>query len=330
MHVEFPVTPRTRRALPALATLLAILVLAACTRERGPAPLLGTLEWDRIGVPAEASERIVRVHVREGQQVAAGALLMELDPARMAARRAAAEAGVAQARERVAELRNGSRVEQLDAARAAVTSARAGQVEAQRQFLRQSELASKQLVARASLDAARATRDRAAAQVAVAEAQLRELSTGTRPEQVAQAEAALANAEAALRALDLDRARLRLHAPRAGRVDALPFKPGDQPPAGATLVSLLVGDRPYARVFVPESQRVALREGQAFAVTVHGLDGEHAATLRSIAREPAFTPYYALTGDDASRLVYRAELELTGAEAAALPAGLPVQARVAR
>jgi HlyD family secretion protein len=159
---------------------------------------------------------------------------------------------------------------------------------------------------------------------------LRELDAGTRPEQLAQAQAALDNAEAALRALDLDRARLRLHAPRAGRVDALPFKAGDQPPAGATLVSLLVGDRPHARVFVPESQRVALREGQAFAVTVQGLEGERAATLRSIAREPAFTPYYALTGDDASRLVYRAELELTGADAAGLPAGLPVQARIAR
>jgi HlyD family secretion protein len=321
---------RSAQAAASFALMLATLALAACNRDRTPPPLLGTLEWDRIGVPAEASERIVRVAVREGQQVEAGALLMELDPARMAARRESATASVAQARERVAELSNGSRVEQLDAARAAVASARASQVEAQRQFTRQSELAAKQLVARASLDAARATRDRAAAQVAAAEAQLRELSMGTRPEQVAQAQAAVDNAEAALRALDLDRARLRLHAPRAGRVDALPFKAGDQPPAGATLVSLLVGDRPYARVFIPESQRVALREGQAFAVTIQGLDGEHAATLRSVAREPAFTPYYALTGDDASRLVYRAELEFTAADAARLPAGLPVQSRIAR
>jgi HlyD family secretion protein len=128
------------RRIPGLLVLLALgmAVLAGCERDRSPPPLLGTLEWDRIGVPAEASERIVRVAVREGQQVAAGALLMELDPARMAARRAAAEASVAQARERVAELRNGSRVEQRDAARAAVASARASQVEAQRQFTRQS------------------------------------------------------------------------------------------------------------------------------------------------------------------------------------------------
>jgi HlyD family secretion protein len=291
--------------------------------------LLGTLEWDRIGVPAEASEPILRIAVHEGQAVKQGDLLLVLDGRRMQARLAQSEAVVRQAQSRLAELIHGSRVEQLDAARAAVASAQASQIEAAKQYARQAELAAKQLVARASLDAARATRDRAAAQVASAQAQLRELTQGTRPEQVAQAEAALASAQAAQQALQVDRARLELHAPRSGRIDALPFKLGDQPPIGATLVSLLVGDAPYARVFVPESRRVGLHEGQAFDLHVQGSDTTRHATLRSIAREAAFTPYYALTGDDASRLVYRAELVLTDADAASLPAGVPVQARVA-
>ena len=323
---------RARRASAAAAVALAFAVVAAlagCKKDDAGAPLLGTLEWDRIGVPAEASEPILRIAVHEGQAVKQGDLLLVLDDRRMQARLAQSEAAVAQAQSRVAELIHGSRIEQLDASRAALASAQASQVEAAKQYARQDELASKQLVARASLDAARATRDRAAAQVASAQAQLRELTQGTRPEQVAQAEAALASAQAAQQALALDRARLQLHAPRAGRVDALPFKQGDQPPVGATLVSLLVGDAPYARVYVPESRRVGLREGQVFDIHVQGSDATRHASLRSISREAAFTPYYALTGDDASRLVYRAELVLTGADAASLPAGLPVQARVA-
>ena len=96
------------------------------------------------------------------------------------------------------------------------------------------------------------------------------------------------------------------------------------------MASLLVGDAPYARIFIPESQRVGLREGQAFTVSVQGSDKIWSARLRSIAREPSFTPYYALTGDDASRLVYRAELLLTDDEAANLPAGIPVQAHITR
>jgi HlyD family secretion protein len=59
---------------------------------------------------------------------------------------------------------------------------------------------------------------------------------------------------------------------------------------------------------------------------VQGVDGAFAATIRSLRSDPAFTPYFALTGDDASRLAYRAELVLEGDAAKKLPAGLPVQA----
>jgi HlyD family secretion protein len=61
-------------------------------------------------------------------------------------------------------------------------------------------------------------------------------------------------------------------------------------------------------------------------VQVQGVAGTFAATIRSLRSDPAFTPYFALTGDDASRLAYRAELVLEGDAATKLPAGLPVEA----
>jgi len=45
--------------------------------------------------------------------------------------------------------------------------------------------------------------------------------------------------------------------------------------------------------------------------------------------EPSFTPYYALSGDDAARLSYLAEVTL-GNDAAQLPPGLPVRVEFAR
>jgi HlyD family secretion protein len=304
-------------------------VLAGCRAEREEL-LLGSLEWDRVSVPAEVSEPVLDLAVAEGATVKAGDLLLRLDPRRSEARLAQAEAGVAQQRARLEQARHGARSEQVEALRANVTSAQASLAEANKQYARFAELGAKQLVARASVDNARASRDRAAAQVAQAQAQLRELTTGTRPEEVAQAEAALLGAESARDALKLDRERLLVRAPRAGRVDALPFKAGDQPPPGATVASLLVGEAPYARVFVPASLRVGVREGQEFVLHVEGSPRQWHARLRSISREASFTPYYALTGDDASRLVYRAELVLTDAEAASLPAGVPVQVHLSR
>ncbi|MBS0571475.1 MAG: HlyD family efflux transporter periplasmic adaptor subunit, partial [Proteobacteria bacterium] len=182
----------------------------------------------------------------------------------------------------------------------------------------------------ADLDNANTALRQADADVKASQANLAELLNGTRPEDLAQGEAALATAKAQAAQLGITLERLSVHAPRAGRVDALPFRLGDRPPAGASVVSLLVGDAPYAQVFVPESQRVGLQQGARFSVHVDGVAQAFTATLRRIRSEASFTPYYALSGDDASRLTYRADLFLDGDAARKLPAGVPCQATLAK
>jgi HlyD family secretion protein len=300
-------------------------LLGACADD-APPPLTGSLEWDRIAVIAEVSEPVTRWAVAEGDRVAAGDVLLELDARRLEARIGAARGELSGAEARLAELTHGARIETIEAARAALARTRAAQAEAESEHRRIAEVRRRELVAASALDQALALRDQRRAETAAAEAQLQELTRGTRPEQVEQAAAAVEAAKASLQELVLVRERLTVRAPRDGRVDALPFHPGDQPPIGAELVSLMVGDAPYARVFVPAERRAGLATGEPFEVRVAGLDTPFAATLRSVRSEASFTPYYALAGDDASRLVYRAELLLDGPQAADLPAGLPVTA----
>lgn len=307
--------------------LLSALLLAALTGcADADKPLLGTLEWDRVSLPAEASEVLLRIAVAEGERVEAGQLLLELDPRRQDARIAQARAEVEQAAAHLAELSNGARSETIDAARADLARNRAELTDAERSFSRIAELYQRKQVAIAELDRARAARDQASAATRSAEAQLRELTNGTRPEQLEQAAAALEAARGNLAQLQVGREHLSLRAPRSGLVDALPFKVGDQPPAGAELVSLLVGEQPYARVFIPASIRAQVSVGDVMRVFVEGVEQPFQARVRSIRSEAAFTPYYALTGDDASRLMYRAELVLQGEAARQLPAGLPLRA----
>ena len=309
---------------PLLFATLASLALAGCA-ESGPVSFVGTLEWDRVAVTAELAEPVMSWAVAEGDRVEAGAVLLELDGRRQDARIAEAASELAMSEARLAELTHGARIETIDAARANLARARAGQTDAEKEYARVAELKRRELVAASAVDQALAIRNQRRAETQAVEAQLRELTQGTRPEQIEQAAAAVAAARAALETLTLTRERLTVRAPRAGRVDALPFHPGDQPPVGAELVSMLVGAAPYARIFVPAPRRASLAPGARFEVQVEGVATPFKATLRSIRSEPSFTPYYALAGDDATRLVYPAELLLD--DGADLPAGLPVTAK---
>ena len=287
---------------------------------------LGTLERERIELVAEAAEPIVEIAVREGDAVAAGALVARLDDTRLRAEAAAAAAEAARLAALLDEQRAGARSEALDEARAQLRAADAQVRDAREALERVRAIRARGLVAEAELDRARnAHASRVADRAAVA-ARLALLEDGTRAETIEQTEAALAAAEARLAAAVRNAERLRLVAPRPGTIESLPFEVGDQPARGATIATLLVGDHPHARVYVPASWRVEVAVGTRFAVEVEGVEAPYAAHVRSLAAEPAFTPYYALTGDDASRLVYLAELELEDASAAKLPVGLPVRA----
>jgi HlyD family secretion protein len=312
---------RTIRRLSPLV-LLAVAGLAACGKP--PPQALGTLEYDRIALPAPAAERVVAIDVREGERVKAGQALLQLDPTHTQSELAAAEAQAQQQREVLAELQAGPRGEDIDRARADLAAVQAQAREARAYYDRLVPLKGKGYVAAADLDRARAAAGNAEGQVAASRAALDELRHGTRPEQIAQAQAAVAAATAQASAQQVLLGKLAIVAPRAGRIDSLPYKLGDQAPVGAPVAILLAGDAPYARIYVPEQQRVRVRVGDAIQVFVSGRDQPYAGKVRMIRSEPDFTPYYALIGDDAARLSYLAEVTL-GADAVELPAGLPVR-----
>lgn len=316
-----------KRTSSRLAVLCATLAAAGCARDNDNPALLGTLEWDRVALPAEVSEPITQILVREGDRVAADQLLVQLDPRRTQAQADAAQADVARLSAALDELRHGARIETIDASRAALARAQATAVNAQVARDRAAQVRAKGLNSQADLDNANAALRTANADVNAARANLEELLHGTRPEDLAQGEASLAQAQATLAQLQVTLQRLGVRATRAGRVDALPFKLGDRPAAGASVASLLVGDAPYARVYVPEPQRAKLQQGAHFQVRIEGIAQPFSAAAVRIASEPTFTPYYALSGDDASRLAWRAELALDANDATRnLPAGMPCQA----
>jgi HlyD family secretion protein len=92
---------------------------------------------------------------------------------------------------------------------------------------------------------------------------------------------------------------------------------------------MLADGVPYARIYVPEPLRAQVAAGQSVNVMVDGVDGALRGVVRYVSAEAAYTPYYALTQKDRTRLSFLAEVALDDPKAASLPVGLPVQVTLA-
>jgi HlyD family secretion protein len=139
------------------ALAVGALALAACGNDANV--LLGTLERDRVELVAEAAEPIVEIAVREGEAVAAGALLLRLDPGAASARLAQSRSAALQAERRHAELAAGARSEVVREARALRDGAAARAQAEAREFTRVEKLVTDGMLPASALDRQHALKD---------------------------------------------------------------------------------------------------------------------------------------------------------------------------
>lgn len=209
--------PRAPKRRPPILLLLLAAGLVAygahwLYQRRQPYEWSGTVEARTIDVGSRAGGRVARVLVHEGQTVAAGQPLLELEPGDWKAQLLQARAQALSAEATLDKLRKGARPEELEQARArtltaqaalqqAVAGARPEQIQAAQARLsaqesaaqkaqldaaRMHELGDKGAATRADIDAADSTLRQAIAQRDALQNQLSELQNGSRREEVAQ------------------------------------------------------------------------------------------------------------------------------------------------
>jgi HlyD family secretion protein len=301
--------------------LLLSVFLFACEEVEPVA--VGLLESDRIEIVTESFEPITAINVIEGQTVHAGDILVEQDAARVLAREAEAKASIATLEALLAEQLAGPRIEVIEAAR---TTLQAAQVQYDINLLEFNRLQrlGADVATQERIDLARSRRDASEASIEEASARLRELEAGTRAEIIEQTRQQIAAANARLDSILIEKSRMNNVAPIESWVDSLPFEIGERPPVGSVVAVLLTGEQPYARVYVPETLRINVRPGTAASISVDGIDTPFSGTVRRIASEASFTPYYSLTESDRGRLSYLAEITLE-TQGERLPDGIPVE-----
>ena len=228
-----------------------------------------------IGLPIE------EILVGKGSYVTRGQVLARLDNDVLPAELNQSEAAVKEAEATLAELKAGSRPEEIAQAQQRVRGARAAVVQAESDL----DLIQKRVARNKTLEAEGAiTRDRldeilnqeqinqsnleqARASLHEAEQQLAQLNAGTRSEVIAQAEAALAQARAKVEYIKAQLADTVVVAPANGKIASKNVSVGDLTSASENLFTIIEDDRLELRVEMPETLLGQISPGQTVQVT---------------------------------------------------------------
>ena len=305
----------------------AMLFLAGCENESGHL-MVGTLERDRIELRVEATEPIITINAEDGQHLSVGDTVLTQDPTRHRARLAQVQAQRDQAAARLAELRRGPREESIREAQARLQANEVISRNARSDYERAEEVFDRGLSDQSTLDTARTRWESAVAREQADREALGALLSGTTVEELQQAQANLAALEAVVSQAQLDLQRLVIVAPVDGTVDKVLYQLGERPGVGSSVAVMLDDSRTFARIYVPEHLRAEVMPGKSLPITIDGVTGSVNGVVRWVSSDASFTPYFALTEHDRSRLSYLAEVDIV--DVSQLPTGLPVQAELPR
>jgi HlyD family secretion protein len=239
----------------------------------------GSVESEaEVNLRAEVAGRILRLLVDEGDRVAEGQVVAELDPQEVEAQLGLARAELATTRARLAEEQAGVGVlgERI---RTKIDETRATRERTAKDLERMRALHAEGAVARQQVDGAQAEFEVASAAHAAALAERDQLAV--KEHQVAAARAAVAQREAQIRLLEVQRSRMRLRSPIAGLVtrrlasegEVVGLGGGSTVTLGGPLFTLVDVSRLYIRATVDEYDARLVRLGQEVRVSLDALPG---------------------------------------------------------
>jgi HlyD family secretion protein len=289
----------------------------------------GTVEGTTVDLGFQAPGRIDSIATREGDRVKAGAEIAWLDRRELLAWRRAAEAQLASARARLAELEAGSRPAELAQGRANLAAAEQRYQEIERSVARSRRLFEGAAVSREQLDREETALAVAKAQYETAREQVALLEEGPRAETIAAQRAAVRQAAAALDQIDAAMENTVIRAPFSGLVSVRHREPGEVIGAGVPVLTLLNPDDRWVRIFVREDEVGRLAIGRPATLSADAYpDERYGGEVVFIADEAEFTPRNVQTTEERVKLVFRIKVRIVEDPRHDLKPGLPADVRI--
>lgn len=257
----------------------------------------GSIEARDVEVGSLVGGRVVSVHVEEGSEVKAGDPIVTLETALLDLQISEQKARVAQTKATLARVRKGPRSEELARAKADYDNA-----ESERRRLeslsREGVIAPQQY-------------DNAATKAATLLETYNELKRGSRTEDVAEAEAALAREEAHMAYLQRQRKETIVLASAEGRVESMDLRPGDIVAPNQAVARILEPGQVWVRVYVPEPKLGLVHVGQEVKISIDTFPGKFfKGKIVEIKHQGEYTPRNIQTLDQRMEFVFGVKVSI--------------------
>jgi HlyD family secretion protein len=282
--------------------LLALsLLLASCSQNSRSRAVSGTIETDEARVASRYGGRVEKLFAQEGDSLKSGQIIAELEAAELRARRDRVAA-------QLAELEAGPRKEEIAAAKAEWEAQVANQEQARADAKRAEELFAQKTVSVTERDQLATRANSLEKSVAAAKSRYELLLAGTRPEQIAQARAQLAETDSQV-------SEMSIVAPTNCVLEVLSVKVGDVLAPNQQVATLLLTNHIWVRVFVPEPWLGHIKLGDAVKVRVDSFPGkDFAGMVEQIGRQAEFTPRNVQTVGERVKQVFGVKVRLGSSE----------------
>ena len=284
----------------------------------------GNVDIRGVDLGFRVAGRLLEVLHDEGDAVTAGELLARIDrqPYVYELARADAELAAAVADQQLKKA--GYRREEIAQARAALEESRVSARDAERAQQRQASLVGGGGTSQQNLESAQAALDEARQRVILNEAKLKLLESGFRAEEIAAADARVAQAQAARASAALRLEDTELKAPAAGIVLTRALEPGAIMPVGATALTLSLEHPVWVRAYVQEGELGRVPPGTQVLLTTDGRpDQPFHGKVGFVSPRAEFTPKSVETPELRTALVYRLRVVVADSDGS-LRQGMPV------
>jgi multidrug efflux pump subunit AcrA (membrane-fusion protein) len=229
----------------------------------------------------QLQETVEEVLVTEGQQVAAGEKLIQLDQENIKAQIAEAKAGLEVAQAVLEELLAGSRQGEIDKLQAQLNQAEANYQQAKRDYKRSQNLFEREAISKQQLESAKTQMVSAKNNYQSLQESLKMAQKGPTEEQIKRQRASLQQSRSRLNTAQLNLDKISMQAPFSALVSTVNVEEGEMV-GGQPVVSIIDLSSIKLKTHVSENNVNKLKVGEKVTVDFNALDNKLQGTIQTI------------------------------------------------